>query len=123
MATRPTKNITLPDGSVVTLKTYLTVREEDLIQGVWTENASITQAEKKEDVRITGIKPETALMARNKVLEIMIVSIQPAAISEGETPESIVNPNDVIDWVLNLPSASFKMIQKEIDALTDPKGS
>ena len=120
MATRPTKEFTLQDGSIFTLKTYLTVGEEDQIQGVFIENADMKQNGK--NLEINGMKASVGRYARNKLLEIIVISIQPPLI-ENAQQGLITDSKQIIDYVLDMPKTLYKPLEKEINDITDPKES
>lgn len=121
MAPRPTQEIILPDGSIVTLKTYLTVREEDEIQGVWTQDAEIRNTGK--GVEVTGVKGISGLKARNKIFEMLIVSIVPAGESAGNHGAEITDPKQILEWILELPKTVYNPLQQAVNKITDPKDS
>lgn len=120
MAPRPTKNFVLPDETVIVLKTYLNVREEDEIQNVFMQNADMKQ--NGNSLEVSGIKATVGKAARDKLLELMIVSIHPAPVN-GEEQAAITTTKDILEYIMDMPKTLYSPLEKEINAITDPKDS
>ena len=95
-----TKVITTPSGKEVVLKAWITGRDKRSIQSIYADNMVIG-----EDNKISGIKAATINEAKDKTIELVVISV-------GGSSENI------LDAVLDLPSKDTDFIMNEIDIIT-----
>lgn len=77
---RETKKITTPSGREVEIKTYLTARERNAIRAVFFAGMKIdpTKTDASDQPALTEISGELFDKSRDKLIEIMVVSVDGA---------------------------------------------
>ena len=103
---RPTKEFTTTEGVKIVAKTYLTGREANEIESVYTKDAKVNMS--GGDVKVDGFNPNSTFEATKKTIELLVVSVN----------GSIEN---VVDTVLDLPKSQFDEIVSFLNSLTDKK--
>jgi len=103
---RETKEFTTSGGNVIVYKTYLTGREATEIEKVYLKDAKVNLI--GQDVKIDGVSPTIEYEAREKMLEMFLVSLNG-------------NTENVKDLVLDLPDVEYQEITTFINELSAKK--
>jgi len=107
---RSTEKVTTSSGKVVEFYNYLTGREENEIQKIYIAGAKYKVAGvKAEEVEIESFDATAAIDAKEKLVELLIVSV-------GGEKENAANV------VLDLPAPEYNEVIKALDKATGKKG-
>lgn len=105
MSERPTKEITTSGGHKVVLKEWITGREDRELVSILLRDIEMTQRGKEQE--FAGFKVGIAEEAENKAIELVVISV------DGKT-------ENIVDAVLDLPSADYDKIKAAINEITKP---
>jgi len=107
---RSTQTVTTKSGKVVKFYDYLTGREENEIQKIYIAGAKYkVSGVKAEDVEIESFDATAAIDAKEKLVELLIVSV-------GGEKENAANV------VLDLPAPEYTEVIDALDKATGKKG-
>jgi len=103
---RQTREFVTSGGHKVVIKTYCSGREWQDIQDVYLKDAKINMI--GNDVKVEGFSPKADSLAKEKAVELLVVSI------DGKT-------TSVLADVFNLPFAETAEILAQVDAVQGKK--
>jgi len=108
MVDRETKEITTPGGHKVVLKTYLTGRETNELKSVMYSALKMNMDDAQSGKVAVNDVPGTFIVEQErKALEILLVSL------DGDA-------TGPIDRLLDLPSAEYEAVIKEVNQIQNP---
>lgn len=120
---RPTKELKLDNGAVLSLYEYITGRDKRAIEAVYLEQAQIKQSAKggvggdrENTMELSGMTGAVQHAMQDKALSCVVKSIVPA-----EGAEAITDRAKVLGYILDLPEADFDKVVRAVNAITDPK--
>jgi hypothetical protein len=103
---RETKPIVTSNSHTVTLKTYITGREQREISAVFLRDVAMTQAGK--EAALSGFKGTLIHEAENKALELVVVDLDSS-------------PDDLVNRILELPAQDYQDIVNAVNEVTQGK--
>jgi hypothetical protein len=105
---RETKIVQTPGGVEVVLNTFITGREEREIEQAMYSNVKMQYAAKAQDINMEGFDAASLVLAENKALELVVVSVG------GKT-------ENVIEAILDLSSIDYRFIKDQVNEITGKK--
>lgn len=105
---RETKELKTPGGHTIVINAYLTGREKSALDGAITAALKVTPpADPSERAKMSEVSGAFYAEVEQKMMAYMVVSV------DGE----MIAP---LDKLLDLPSAEYDFVKKEVDGIVNP---